>query len=344
MTHATAVDAQQPQDDGKACKMHNKLVSARDKTSFYNVYLGFLPLQVAIIFALIVQKMFTEEYTVESCKSFMDIFNDTTRRPYYDCTYKAEAETSEKVADHCNKNASAENFEIFNIDCTQYYFEVSQVFEGIVIGYSAHLLLSKIIIYFIRFLHFLTLQVKSEAAGCSCARVACILIFIIIIVIPSLLWVIVVGALVLRQINETIRVFLNRQFHSDRQRNLVIYTILLIGPSLTIALYTMIRQKRFAVNHKSCLINVSYELSSRSPSNTNDTQDGQPSSSYFDCCKSSTQDGQPGPFCFGRCMSSTHGQSLFRFCCCCKPSTQNERSSLMHDMNNLNNINGASST
>ena len=310
------LNQQDPDDDGKACKMHDKLVSSGAKTGVYNAYLSFLPLQVAIVSALIVQKMFTEEYTVESCQSFMSLFNDTIRRPYYDCTYKAEAQTSQEVADHCNKNASTYDFENFNIDCTQYYFEMSKLFEGIVISYSAHLLLSKIIIYFIRFLHFLIRRMESD--GSCCARIMAFLLFFLIFMIPVLLLITLLVLIALRQY-EPMRAKIDGQLHSDRQRNLVLYTILMSAPSWVCAMTTIVCQTRFSEKHKSCLINVSDEPPSPSSSITNDTQDGQASW----CCS-------------GRCRSLRHDQPSLRFRFCCQSSTKDESPLLMQEMSNRN--------
>ncbi|CAF3729939.1 unnamed protein product [Rotaria socialis] len=109
-------------NDEKACRVHDTLMLPTVKGNFYNLYLVLFPLQVVIIFAILLQKMFTEEYTVESCESFMVIYNKSDQKPYYDCWVSGEPDL---IVNHCSSNISIDDFTYYNIDCAQYYFQAT---------------------------------------------------------------------------------------------------------------------------------------------------------------------------------------------------------------------------
>jgi len=259
----TLPNKEDPDDDGKSCKVHDRLIKATAKGIFYNAYLISFPLQVVVIFALIAQKMFNEEYTIESCESFVTIFNNTNQQPYYDCSYGVTIDTSDKVASHCSGNISAKDFKEINIDCTQYYFETSTLIEGVIIGYSAHLLLSKILVYLVHFLHFLvrrTALIEVDGIWHCCERRVFIpaVLLVIVLIIPLLVSTSLVIVFVLRLSSDTIREILDGIIHGNRVWDLLTYGGMIMFPSfLVFSLMVLCKFKFLDKEYRLCLTHVS---------------------------------------------------------------------------------------
>jgi hypothetical protein len=259
--------AQQTNDnlpnEEKSCKVHNRVIKATTKGIFYDTYLISFPLQVVTISVLILQKMFTEQYTVESCESFITIFNNTNQKPYYDCSHEATTYTSDKVESHCSGNMSVKDFTETNIYCTQYYFETSNLIEAVVIGYSAHLLLSKILVYLIHFLHFLVRRsapiTNDGIQSCSSRYVFIPLVLLIsILTIPCIISACLVIMFVLRFSGNTIRNTLDEISHGNQLWDLLTYGGLILFPSFFLfCLMILLRFNYIEKEYRACLTLVS---------------------------------------------------------------------------------------
>jgi hypothetical protein len=269
----TPLNGEDLDDDGKACKVHGRLIRATAKGTFYNAYLVSFPLQVVIITSLIVHKMFTEQYTVESCETFMTIYNDTDtdQKLYYDCSYRRKIDNTDEVEKYCSGNMSYDNFTKYNIDCTQYYFETGKLIEAVVLGYSAHLLLSKILIYFVHLLHFLvrrTAPIRHNGVrSCRDPRVLIPgVLLIMVLLIPVIGCIVLTILFILRNVSDMIREKTKGIQHDNRVWDILTYSGWMILPTFLAFVGIVFFKFRFLdKEYRPCLTHVSCIVSEHQP-------------------------------------------------------------------------------
>ncbi|CAF3160787.1 unnamed protein product [Rotaria socialis] len=271
-------------NDEKACRVHDTLMLPTVKGNFYNLYLVLFPLQVVIIFAILLQKMFTEEYTVESCESFMVIYNKSDQKPYYDCWVSGEPDL---IVNHCSSNISIDDFTYYNIDCAQYYFQASTLFEGVILGYSAHLLLSKVIIFFIRFAHFVTRRLHLGQSGGCCKSFWCYIVpccsWCIVLFLPFIIILVIIIFLIVYSDSGDARETIDTLIHSKQKWVLLMFSAFMITLALCFFPLAMLTND-LTDDYPSCLTHVSrVTIQARTgvPGNNADiTVYSQPPSSY----------------------------------------------------------------
>lgn len=109
--------------------IRNRLVMSSAKFRLFVLYMTLIPLQLAFLWLIVVESIFDETYSTESCKSFEETvaFNSTTRKLYY-CRLNEHIKFDGTVDTYCNSSSNGTSFidvpdEIF---CTRYYRETSK--------------------------------------------------------------------------------------------------------------------------------------------------------------------------------------------------------------------------
>lgn len=129
----------------KDCLMANRRIPATVKGAWYNLYLLFLPLQLAIISIIIVHNIYHLEYDTLTCASIKEIADRCNESIYYDCKYGGKSQNICLIFETCNQSQSHDL-----TSCTVYYYNpsLSDAIQTILNGLLLHFVLAKGIIHF----------------------------------------------------------------------------------------------------------------------------------------------------------------------------------------------------
>jgi hypothetical protein len=98
---------------------------------FYSMYVLSLPLQIVMICLIILEKMFVEEISLDSCASYI---LSNRHDPYYYCRltsepFSTQSISQESIINFCNSTVINDTYQgkIDDITCIQYYFDKTKI-------------------------------------------------------------------------------------------------------------------------------------------------------------------------------------------------------------------------
>lgn len=170
--------------------LSDRLIPAKAKGAWFNLYMVLLPIQVAFVCIIIVHNIYNRQYSAESCDS-LTIINNNNQSIYYECRNHQQSQSIDQILNECNKDNTTQS-----ISCTTYYYNPS-LSDGIITILNSlilHVTLAKIIIRFIIFMRYIVYKSTKTCPKifrtnrCAATVVCCgFLIIIGIIIIIYLL-------------------------------------------------------------------------------------------------------------------------------------------------------------
>lgn len=106
-----------------------KSIRPETQLRMYGYYMLFLPLQFSILAFIIMESIFTESYSSETCQTYNEtiVQNDISRHAYY-CRLNPELHASSTIDTYCNSSTNGTSFLHIpdEIICIHYYRESSK--------------------------------------------------------------------------------------------------------------------------------------------------------------------------------------------------------------------------
>jgi hypothetical protein len=166
-----------PRIEKHACYTQDFVIkSSLGKNTFYSLYILSLPLQIVMVCLIILERIFVQQISMDSCASYILSARDDS---YYYCrlmseTFSPESTSKATINKFCNSTINNDTYseKIDDIICMQYYFDKTKIIEIVTNIFVWQKLSATVSVYLIRYFQYLfrhcSLYVKNVPCGSFC--------------------------------------------------------------------------------------------------------------------------------------------------------------------------------